>query len=226
MQTVSGVAERKFPPRATNTVISPSCIAAMVSTVSCPGLPRRREAELLVQGVEKGPRRPLPDPHRAVALHVGVPADAAGPRAGPADVAAEQQQVDQHADGRHGVAVLGQAHRPAGDHPLRARDHARRRARSLPAGCRSPPRCPATAWPRRSAYSSANPSVCSRMNSWSSTPPPGFVLREQHLHQPLEQGDVAVDAHRKVEVGQRRARAEHARGEVDRAWRIPRGSGR
>ena len=39
----------------------------------------RIEAELLLQGVEERVRHPLPDAHRAVALHVAVPAHRAGP---------------------------------------------------------------------------------------------------------------------------------------------------
>ncbi len=44
----------------------------------------------------------------------------------------------------------------------------------------------------------------------------GALHIEHHLHQPLAEGDVAVDAHRQVHVGQGGAAAvEHAEGEVD-----------
>ena len=44
------------------------------------------------------------------------------PRAGAAEVAAQQQEVDDLADGRDAVPVLGETHRPAHDHPT-ARQH-------------------------------------------------------------------------------------------------------
>ena len=86
------------------------------------GLARRLEAELVAQRVEEGGLRPLPDAHRAVALHVAVPAHRAGTRARPADVAAQQQEVDDLADRGHRVVVLGEPHRPADDDAL-GRDH-------------------------------------------------------------------------------------------------------
>ncbi|CAL2062578.1 exported protein of unknown function [Streptomyces murinus] len=81
-------------------------------------LPGRREPELPLQGVQEGGRGPLEDAHRAVALHVRMTAHRAHARARPADVAAQQQEVDDLADRRHGVLVLGQTHRPAHDGPL------------------------------------------------------------------------------------------------------------
>ena len=47
-------------------------------------------------------------------------------------------------------------------------------------------------------------------------PARGVRPREQHLHHPLEQRDVAVDPHGQVQVGERVARAEQMRGEMDR----------
>ncbi len=52
------------------------------------------------------------------------PRTGAGAGAGPADVAAQQQEVDDLADRRDRVAVLGQPHRPADDH-LVGRDDVR-----------------------------------------------------------------------------------------------------
>ena len=66
-------------------------------------------------------RHLLPDAHRPVALHVAVPADRRGAGAGPADVAAQQQEVDDLADRRDRVAVLGQPHRPADDDAVGSR---------------------------------------------------------------------------------------------------------
>ena len=76
-------------------------------------LARRVEAELLLQRVEEVLGRPLPDAHRAVALHVGVAADREQPGAGLADVALREGEVGDLLDGGDRVAVLGEAHRPA-----------------------------------------------------------------------------------------------------------------
>ncbi|CAM5307556.1 hypothetical protein STENM327S_06075 [Streptomyces tendae] len=81
---------------------------------------RRVEAELVAQGVQEGVRHLLPDAHRAVALHVAVAAHGAGAGSGPAEVAAQQQEVDDLPDGGHAVLVLGDAHGPADDDPLAA----------------------------------------------------------------------------------------------------------
>ncbi|WP_240964058.1 hypothetical protein [Streptomyces sp. C1-2] len=83
----------------------------------------RREAELLLQRVQEGGGGPLEDAHGAVALHVGVAAHRAHARAGTADVAAQQQEVDDLADRGHRVLVLGQAHRPAHDDALGVEHH-------------------------------------------------------------------------------------------------------
>ena len=179
------------------------------------GLPRRGEAELLVQRIEEGPGGTLPDPHGAVALDVGVAADAAGAGAGPADMPAEQQQVHQHPDGGHGVAVLGEAHRPAGDHPLRPGDHAPGTldllARDtgalddvLPAG-----RLQVGVELGEAIGVIADEGVVEHAAR-------RLVLGEHHLHEALEQRDVAVDPHRQVQVGERVAGAEQMRGEMDR----------
>ena len=82
----------------------------------------RLEPELVPQPVEEGVRHLLPDAHRPVALHVAVPAHRAGPRARPADVAPQQQEVHHLADRLDRVPVLGQAHRPADDHAVRRDD--------------------------------------------------------------------------------------------------------
>ena len=81
---------------------------------------RRLEAEHLLQPVEQRGRRLFPDAHAAVALHVAVAAHRAGARAFTPQVAAQQQQVDQHLYGGHRMRVLGDAHAPADDAALRA----------------------------------------------------------------------------------------------------------
>ena len=76
-------------------------------------LARRIEAELRLQPVEELSRRPLPDPHRPVTLHVGVAAHRQQPGTRFADVALGQRQIGEFLDGRHRVVMLGQPHRPA-----------------------------------------------------------------------------------------------------------------
>ena len=84
-------------------------------------LGRRGEPELRPEGVEERLRHLLPDAHGAVALDVGVAADGARAGAVLADVALQQQDVDDLLDGHHGVHVLGQPHRPADDRGLATR---------------------------------------------------------------------------------------------------------
>ena len=67
----------------------------------------------------------LPDAHRAVTLDVGVAAHRADAGAGFAHHAAHQQDVGDLADGRHGVGVLGDSHRPAHDGALGLGQHRR-----------------------------------------------------------------------------------------------------
>jgi hypothetical protein len=52
---------------------------------------------------------------RPITLHVGVPPHQAQTGAALADHPAQQRDVGDLADGRHGLPVLGQAHRPAED---------------------------------------------------------------------------------------------------------------
>ena len=116
--SVSGVATAKLPPRRDEDVDlavahRPNRVDGVAAVLAW-----RLEAELLAQLVEERVGHLLPDAHRPVALHVAVPADRARPGARAADVAAQQQEVDDLADGGHRVAVLGQAHRPAHDDPL------------------------------------------------------------------------------------------------------------
>ena len=82
-----------------------------------------------LQAVEQRRGRLLLDAHRAVALHVAVAAHRAQAGAGPADVAAQHQQVGDHLDRRHRVLVLRDAHAPAGDDAARRPGRRRRRAR-------------------------------------------------------------------------------------------------
>ena len=98
------------------------------STVSRPCSRGGSKPNSVCERVEEVLRRPLPDAHRAVALDVGVAADRAQPGAGLADVALQQGDVDDLLDRGHGVAVLGDAHRPAG---ARCASESRQHARGL-----------------------------------------------------------------------------------------------
>ncbi|MCY1413405.1 hypothetical protein D9M71_288350 [compost metagenome] len=88
-------------------------------------MPRHLELEALFQGIEQGHRWPLVDAHGAVALHVAVAAHWAQTGPGPAQVAAQQHEVGDFLDGRHRMAMLGDAHGPAHDHILRRTIHMR-----------------------------------------------------------------------------------------------------
>ena len=124
--SVSDIAETKLPPMPMKTFASPSRSARTALTLSWPCSRGRVEAELVAQRVEEVVGHPLPDPHRAVALHVGVAADRAQPGARLADVALGQRDVGDLLDRRDRVAVLGDAHRPADDGRRGVAEHLRR----------------------------------------------------------------------------------------------------
>ena len=71
------------------------------------------------EAVEKGRVRTVVDAAGAVALHVAVAADRARARSLAADVAAQEQQVDDLAHRVDAVLVLREAEAPGDDHPLR-----------------------------------------------------------------------------------------------------------
>ena len=209
--SVSGVAATKLPPMPKNTLTLPSRMRPdRVDGVEAV-LARRLEAELVAQRVEEVRRALLPDAHGAVALHVGVAAHRAQPGARLADVAAQQQHVDDLLDRRDGVAVLGEAHRPADDRRGRTRGSARRRARSArgvsPVGSSTSSQSSALEVPRRT---SSKPVVCSATNSVVA---PASASIEQRADR-LEQRQVAVDPDRQVQVGERRCPCRPARGRL------------
>ena len=121
---VSGVAVAKLPPMPMKTLARLSRMARMASTVSTPcsrglSMPKwasKRRQELL--------GHLLPDAHRAVTLDVGMSAHRAQSGAGLADHAAQQQDIGDLRDHRHGVTMLGQSHGPAHDGALRVDHHA------------------------------------------------------------------------------------------------------
>ena len=85
------------------------------ATVSRPVLARRVDAAGLGQPVEELLGRAVVDAAGAVALHVRVPADRRRAGALAADVAAQQQQVDDLADRVDAVLLLGHAEAPGDD---------------------------------------------------------------------------------------------------------------
>ena len=91
-----------------------------------------------------------------------------------ADVAAQQHQVGDLLDRRDGVAVLGEAHRPADDHPVRAAVALRQRLDLAPASARSRSSTSSQSRSRRCATYSSNSEQCSATNS-SSTAPASIV---------------------------------------------------
>jgi hypothetical protein len=86
-----------------------------------PFLARRLEAVELLQLVERRELRLLGDADGALALHVRVAAHRADAGAGLAHVAAQEQQVAQHLDVLHALAVLREPHAVDADHGLGAR---------------------------------------------------------------------------------------------------------
>ena len=109
----------KLPPMPMNTLASPSRIARIASTVSKPCSRGAGEAELARRarrGTSSGIFSQMPIVRSPCTLE--WPRTGHTPGAGLADHAAQQQQVDDLADRRHRVLVLGEAHRPADDRAL------------------------------------------------------------------------------------------------------------
>ena len=143
-------------------------MARIEFTASKPCLARGSEPELLLQGVQERLGHPLPDTHRAIALDVAVPTHRARSCPRSTQIPAQQQEVDDLADRRHTVLLLGQAHRPAGDDLLAGQDPLDRLldVRTRQAGRFNdirPGNLPT------SSANSANPVVCALMKGWSST---------------------------------------------------------
>ncbi len=79
---------------------------------------RRFKIEFAAKAVEKSIRRPFPDSHRAIALHIAVPANRTKPRARFSNLPAQQHQVHDLLNVGHGIFVLSQAHGPTKDRAL------------------------------------------------------------------------------------------------------------
>lgn len=87
--------------------------------MASPVLARGVEPADLGEPVEKRLARTVIDAARAVSLYVAVPADGARPRSFAADVAPQQQQVDDLAHRVDAVLVLREAQAPGDDYALR-----------------------------------------------------------------------------------------------------------
>src|SRR5579864_85590 len=79
---------------------------------------RRIELELLCERIQEGLWWTLPDTHCAVALHIRVSAYTHCPSSLPTDITAHQQQVDDHRDVIHAIALLGHTEAPSADRLL------------------------------------------------------------------------------------------------------------
>ena len=87
----------------------------------------RREIELAAEAGKKIRAGFFPDTHSAVALHVAVSAHRAKTCAGASDIAAQQHEVDDLLDRRHGVPMT----KDRFDHPLSSERDRERAAISL-----------------------------------------------------------------------------------------------
>ena len=111
---MSGAASAKLPPMPTNTFTSPRCIASIVRDGVEAVLARRVDAADLGRagrGTRSVGRWLMPQvrlPWTLLCPRIGR-----GPGALAADVAAQQQQVDDLADRVDAVLLLGQAQAPA-----------------------------------------------------------------------------------------------------------------
>ena len=171
----------------------------------------RLEAELVAEGVEERLRHLLPDAHGAVALHVAVPADGGGAGARLADVAAQQQQVDDLLDRVDALLVLREAHRP-GDDDAVGLEVAGGQLVDL-VGCAGPsPRAPCSSSSVGEVRLELVEALqCSARNSWSSTVPGLRGLGLEHaLGHGLQQRHVAADADLQELVGDLGAVADDA----------------
>src|SRR5438105_15133626 len=88
--------------------------------------PRRPKPKFLFQAVEELRGWLLPNSHRAIALHVTVTAHRTKTCPRFAELSAQHHQVHDLLDVRHGIFVLGQAHGPTKDYPVRFDKDARR----------------------------------------------------------------------------------------------------
>ena len=84
-----------------------------------PRLTRNIEAKFLFQRIKKCDWRPFVDADGTITLHIGMTAHRTETRTGPANIAAQQHEIGDFADRDHRMTMLGDAHRPGADDPIR-----------------------------------------------------------------------------------------------------------
>src|SRR5713226_7071559 len=110
-------------------------------------IPRRVEAEHLLQSVQEFAARPLRDTNSEIALHVRVASYGNDACAGPTDISAQEQQIDDLLHVSGAAAVLSNSHAIAGHYTIGLEVDVRRlfellaRETRLPLD-RGPRRCP------------------------------------------------------------------------------------
>ena len=75
-------------------------------------LTRRGEFKFAAKLFPKRIAHPFPNPHRPIALHIGMPTHRTRTGAGASDVSSEQKEIHDLLDGGDGVLVLRQSHCP------------------------------------------------------------------------------------------------------------------
>src|SRR5438046_8946351 len=80
----------------------------------------RSEIKLAAQLFHERVAHVLANAHGAIPLHIRMPAHRTRTRAGAANVTTEQEKIHHLLNGRDGILVLGQTHRPAADDPFTA----------------------------------------------------------------------------------------------------------
>src|SRR5216110_946938 len=107
--SVSGAAARKLPPKPRKKRILPSAMFI-----------GRSEKKLAAELFHERVAHVLANAHDAITLHIGMAAHRTRTRAGAPNVTTEQEKIHHLLNGRDGILVLGQTHRPAADDPFTA----------------------------------------------------------------------------------------------------------
>ena len=169
---------------------------------------RRLEPERVAQRVQEGRCRSLPHTHGAVALHVGVPADAAGARARLRHRPAQEQQVQHLLDVARSVVVLGDTEAPTNDDALGVPRPLGGEPDLRASDSRHPldrvPGCGADVVEQRFDAGGIRPDEVPRDRRVRL----GILRFDQRFENAFEQRNVAIDPDLKEQVGELRAHAE------------------
>ena len=209
---VSGVADAKLPPMPMNTFARPSRIARIASTVSTPcsrGLTMPNRSSSAARN-SSGIFSQMPIVRSPWTLE--CPRTGHRPAPGLPIIPRIKQHVGDLGDRRHGVAVLGQAHRPARDRALRCGEHRLPTrsswARSMPVASNTVSRSICRV---RASYS-AKFEQCASTKSRSTTVPGARSSASRSSRpRPGEQRHVAAEADLHELVGDRDARGRPRR---------------